>query len=71
MIYLGIFFHLNTFGKKFQSKIITLNKNDPTYESRKKCYENAMEEELDAVKLFEKNQRRGGRKREFQEITEK
>ena len=39
----------------FQSKIFALNKEEITYEARKKYYERKMAEELDAVDTFEKN----------------
>lgn len=50
--------------QNFQSKIIALNKNDPTYEVRKEYYGNAMEEEFDAIEWFEKD-KRIGKKRKF------
>ena len=53
----------------FQSKIFALNKDEPTYEVRKKYYERQMEEELDGVDLFEKNKK--VKKRKFKEIDEK
>ena len=53
----------------FQSKIFALNKDEPTYEARKKYYERQMEEELDGVDLFEKNKK--VKKRKFKEIDEK
>ena len=56
--------------QNFQGKVIVLNKNDPTHEARKEYDENAMEEQLDAVESFEKDKRKG-RKRKFQEIREK
>ena len=35
-----------------QSKVFALNKDEPTYEARKKYYQNQMEEELDAADSF-------------------
>ena len=56
--------------RTFQSKIFALNKEDPTYETRKEYFENKMNEELDAVDSFgKKNKNR--RKRKFQNIDEK
>lgn len=40
---------------KCNSKLLSLNKNDPTYLARKEYLENKMEEELDAVDSFEQN----------------
>ena len=42
----------------FTSKIFSLNKDDPTYQSRKKYYERKMAEELDDVDLYEKRQKK-------------
>lgn len=41
----------------FQSKIFALNKEDPLFESKKKYYENKMEEELEAVENHEKSKK--------------
>ena len=41
----------------FGSKIFALNKDDPTYESRKKYYERQRAEELDAVDSYEINKK--------------
>ena len=41
----------------FQSKIFALDKDEPMYAARKKCYENQMAEKLDAVDSFEKNKK--------------
>ena len=41
----------------FGSKIFALNKDDPTYESRKKYYERQRAEELDAVDSHEINKK--------------
>ena len=38
----------------FQSKIFALNKEDPTYKTRKEYFENKMDEELDTVNPFKK-----------------
>ena len=38
----------------FQSKIFALNKEDPTYKTRKEYFENKMDEELDTVNSFKK-----------------
>ena len=52
----------------FQSKIFSLNKEEPTYEARKK-YERQMEEKLDAVDSYEKKQKL--KKRKFKNVDEK
>ena len=39
----------------FQGKIFALDKSDTTCEARKECFENKMDEELDAVESFVKN----------------
>ena len=41
----------------FNSRIFALNKDEPTYEARKKYYERQMEEELDRVDSYEKNKK--------------
>ena len=53
----------------FQSKIFSLNKEEPTYEARKKYYERQMEEKLDAVDSYGKKQKL--KKREFKNVDEK
>ena len=46
----------------FQWKLIALNKSDPTYKARKEYYENAIEEELDAIESFKNDKREKKRK---------
>ena len=46
-----------------------LNKDEPTYEARKKYYEKQRTEELDAVDSYEKNKK--AKKRKFQDIDNK
>ena len=41
----------------FNSEIFALNKDEPTYETRKKYYERQIEEELDGVDSSEKNKK--------------
>ena len=53
----------------FQSKIFSLNKDEPTYESREKYYERQMEEESYVIYSFEKNKKI--KKRTFKKIDEK
>ena len=53
----------------FQGRIFALNKEDPTYEARKKYLERKKEEEIDAANSFEKNKKR--KKRKFKTIDEK
>ena len=53
----------------FQSTILVLNKDKPTYEARKKYYERQMPEELDGVDSYKKNKK--VKKRRFKEIDKK
>ena len=53
----------------YDSKIFALNKDEPTYKARKKCFERKKEEELDAVDSFEKNKK--AKKRKFQNVEDK
>ena len=53
------------------TKIMSLNKNDPTYQARQEYFENKMEEDLDAVDSFEQNLKMGRKKRKFQDINSK
>ena len=41
----------------YASKIFALNKEDPTYEARKRRFERKKEEDLDAVNIFEENKK--------------
>ena len=45
----------------FTSKIFSLNKDDPTYQSRKKYYERQIAEELDAVDSYQKRKKKGNK----------
>ena len=36
-------------NQEYSSRIMSLNKNDPTYQVRKEYFEHKMEEDLDAV----------------------
>ena len=45
-------------SRTFQAKISTLNKEDPTYEARKKYYERQMLEGLNAVDTYEKHNKK-------------
>ena len=47
------------------TKIMSLNKNDPTYQARQEYFENKMEEDLDVVDSFEQNLKMGRKKRKF------
>ena len=51
---------------KCNSKLLSLNKNDPTYLARKEYLENKMEEELDAVDSFEQNLKKRRKKIQIQ-----
>ena len=53
----------------YPGKIFALDKNDPTYETRKEYFENKMDKELHAVESFEKNKNK--RKRKFKDIDKK
>ena len=53
----------------YDSKIFALNKEEPTYEARKKYFERKKEEELDAVESFKKNKK--AKKRKFQNVDDK
>ena len=53
----------------YQVEIFALNKEEPTYEARKKYYERKMEEELDGVDSYEKNKK--VKERKHKEIDEK
>ena len=53
----------------FQTKISALNKEETTYEARKKYFERQVAEELDAVASYEKN--RQVKKRKFKNVKEK
>ena len=53
----------------FDSKIFALNKDEPTYEARKKYYERKKAEELDGVDSYEKNKR--AKKRKFEDVENK
>ena len=51
--------------QEYNSKLLALNKQDPTYQARKEYLENKMEEGLDAVESFEQNTKNGRKKRKF------
>ena len=53
----------------YDAKIFARNKDDPTYEARKKYFEHKREEDLNAVNTFEKNKK--AKKRKFQSVKEK
>ena len=53
----------------YDAKTFALNKDDPTYEARKKYFERKREEDLDTVNTFEKNKK--AKKRKFQSVEEK
>ena len=59
----------NEIEQTFQAKIFALNKNDPTFEARKKYLERKKEEEPEAVDSFEKSKR--SKKRKFKTVDEK
>ena len=51
---------------EYNQKLLSLDKNDPTYEMRKKYLKNQMEQDIDAV-----NSKTGKGKRKFQDIDSK
>ena len=53
----------------FNQNILSLDKNEPTYEARKQYFMEKMEEELHAIDSFEKSKNK--RKRKLQHIDNK
>ena len=53
----------------FDSKIFVLNKDEPTYEERKKYYERQRTEELEAFNSYVKN-KKAKKKRKFEDIID-
>ena len=56
-------------NQSYDAKIFALNKEDPTYEARKKYFEQKREEDLGTVNTFEKNKK--AEKRKFQSVEDK
>lgn len=52
-------------NQEYSSKIMSLNKNDPTYQERKDYLEYKMEEDWDAADSFEENLKKGRKKENF------
>ena len=48
--------------QEYTTKIMRLNKNQPTYQARKEYFENKVEENLDAIDTFELNLKKGRKK---------
>ena len=48
---------------EYSQKLLSLDKNDPTYQVRKKYLKNKMEEDTDAVNSFEQKLKKGKGKR--------
>ena len=48
--------------QEYTTKIMRLNKNQPTYQARKEYFENKMGENLDAIDTFELNLKKGRKK---------
>ena len=44
-------------NQTYEAKIFNVDKEDPTYEARKKCLERKKEEDLDAVSTFENSKK--------------
>ena len=44
-------------NQTYKAKIFNVDKEDPTYEARKKCLERKKEEDLDAVSTFENSKK--------------
>ena len=57
--------------QEYTSKIMTLNKEDPTYQARKEYFENKRVEHLDAINAFEYSLKKSGKKTKFQDIDAK
>ena len=51
--------------QEYNSKLLSLNKNNPTYQARKEYLESKMEEDLDAVDCFKQSLKKGRKKRKF------
>ena len=58
-------------NEKYDQLILNLDKNNPTYLSRKYSYELRRERDLDSVKTIEEHKIRQGKKRTFYEIDQK
>ena len=56
---------------EYNSKLLSLDKNDPFYDGRKEYFKNKMEEDLDAVNSFEQKIKRERGKRRFLDIDSK
>ena len=56
---------------EYNSKLLSLDKNDPTYELRKEFLNNKMDEDLDSVDSFEQKLKRRKGKRKFKDIDSK
>ena len=50
---------------KFNTRLLSLNKNDLTYQARKEYLENKREEDLDAGYSFEQNLKKGRKKKKI------
>ena len=50
---------------EYNTKLLSLDENDPTYEARKEYFKNKMDEDLVAVDSFELNLKKGRRKKKF------
>ena len=50
---------------EYNTKLLSLDENDPTYEARKEYFKNKMDEDLVAVDSFELNLEKGRRKKKF------
>ena len=48
---------------EYNTKLSSLDENDPTYEARKEYFKNKMDEDLVAVDSFELNLKKGRRKK--------
>ena len=53
---------------EFNTKLLSLNKNDPAYQASKEQLENKRDEDLDAVDSFEQNMKKCRKIRAFQDI---
>ena len=50
---------------QYNTKLLSLDKNDPIYEARKEYFKNKMDKDLVAIDPFEQNLKKGRRKKKF------
>ena len=57
--------------QKYSNLILSLDKNDPTYEASKGWYQAIKEEDLDSIQSLEARLKKNGKKRKFLDIDVK